>query len=116
MILTNNPLAKEKYQVQMVEGDQREVLLAVRDLLHKGHQLITNPLAASGRMHFSPHRSVVVSDEVGAVSTDHILRLENSLSFLNRALAQHEVDYKNKEDYAVIDLELLNAALEEINR
>ncbi|UUM10819.1 GrdX family protein [Clostridiaceae bacterium HFYG-1003] len=115
MILTNNILLREQNTVLWVEGDQVDVLKKARDLIHRGHRLLTSPLAASGRMHFSPVRSILLTDEAEQPEEDSILAIENSLQLLETSLAVHRVDYKNKDDYGFIDNELLTQALNEIN-
>lgn len=115
MILTNNSMVDESLNRIMIEGDQLDVLKTARDLVHKGHHLLTSPLAASGRMHFSPVRSILLSDEPSEDNTESLLAIENSLILLETSLASHTVDYKNKEDYEFIDNELLTVALNEIN-
>ena len=73
MILTNNLKLREHPATVWVDGDQSDVLITARNLIHKGHRLLTSPLAASGRMHFSPVRSIVLTDETTAnsASDDH---------------------------------------------
>ncbi|MGX7109558.1 GrdX family protein [Facklamia miroungae] len=115
MILTNNLTVNESGNKILVEGDQLDVLKKARDFIHKGHYLITSPLAASGRMHFSPVRSILISDKPEGDNTQSLLAIENSIELLQNSLAMHTVDYKNKEDYEFIDYELLKVALHEVN-
>lgn len=114
MILTNNSMFGDDPDVVRIEGDQLAVLKKARDMIHKGHHLLTSPLAASGRMHFSPVRSILISDEPGGDNQESLLAIENSLILLETSLATHTVDYKNLKDYEFIDNELLTQALYEI--
>lgn len=117
MILTNNKKIGEKNDLVFVDGHQMEVLMEARNYLHKGHMLISSPLAASGRMHFSPVRSLILSDEkYEALHSDGIGILENAILNLSKFLLKHGVDEKNRDDYEVIDKELLEEALKEIKR
>lgn len=115
MILTNNPEIEEKNIIR-VTGDQVEVLEKCRDMIHKGHRLITSPLAASGRMHYSPYRTIVISDDAGELDEKSVEYIESSLMKLKNALSLHEVDHRNSKDYGVIDKVLFENALKEIER
>ncbi|MFB0918464.1 MAG: GrdX family protein, partial [Clostridiaceae bacterium] len=95
MILTNNMIIKDKYNNSWVEGDQKTVLYKARDLIHKGHRLITSPLAASGRMHYSPVRTIILSDEPGEVDLMSIEAIESGILKLETALGRHTVDHRN---------------------
>lgn len=114
MILTNNSMLRDHPDTNWVEGDQGDVLRRARDLIHKGHRLLTSPLAASGRMHFSPVRSLVLSDAPEESGQQSILTIENGISLYETAVSRHTLDYKNKADYEFIDNELLTQALYEI--
>ncbi len=115
MILTNNSKLRDHPEAHWVEGEQNDVLLKARDLIQKGHKLLTSPLAASGRMHFSPVRSIIVSDETGAADPESVMLIEDGLAMLKTALSKHVVDHRNLEGYEVIDYELLTVALNEID-
>lgn len=113
MILTNNPLVCHSQQAVVVSGSQKDVLLYARDLIHRGHRLLTAPLAASGRMHFSPVRSLLISDHPRDVEDRSVISIENSLQLLETALSKHSVDTVHRKDYEIIDNELLITALNE---
>ncbi len=115
MILTNNSKLRDHPEANWVEGEQMDVLLTARNLIQKGHKLLTSPLAASGRMHFSPVRSIIVSDETGAADPESVMLIEDGLTMLTTALSKHVVDHRNLEGYEVIDHELLTVALREID-
>lgn len=65
IVVTNNPLVAEKWpnEAQLVDGDPGCVFAAVRDLVHRGHRLLTHPLAGSVKPNESPYRSVIVTRE-----------------------------------------------------
>ena len=116
MILTNNILIKDNHINQWVDGDQGDVLYSARDLVHKGHKLITSPLAASGRMYYSPVRTIVLTDDSGDIDLDSVNAVESAIIKYTTALGKHTVDYRNLVDYQIIDNELLTEALKEIER
>lgn len=116
MILTNNLKLRDHPETAWVNGEQSDVLLAARDLIHKGHRLLTSPLAASGRMHFSPVRSIVLSDEASPTNdTASVLAIENGINQHKTTISVHAVDHRNISGYEIIDYELLIQALNEIN-
>ncbi|HAZ36265.1 MAG TPA: GrdX protein, partial [Clostridiaceae bacterium] len=59
IIITNNPLSKEffndKYEVQFINGSLMDVLIKVRDLIHKGYVLLTHPLMGSVKPNQTPY-------------------------------------------------------------
>ena len=115
-IITNNPAVQAEYgEVLFVKGDFEKVLVATRDSVYSGHQLITHPLAASIRMFFSPYRSIMVSDSQ-VFDISHMEMIENSLETYRKQMGQRQADEKNAKDYALIDLDLLRSAIGEHER
>lgn len=116
-ILSNNPLVKElDYKIKFVEGDFIHVLTRARDLVHTGHSLISSPLAASIRMIYSPYRSIILSENKGQDIDLHVEIIENSIENYKKSMGVRQPDFKNKEDYALIDKKLILSAMEEHNR
>lgn len=115
MILTNNDLIDNENRVVFIEGFTRDVLLQARDLIHKGHTLLTSPLAASGKMNYSPIRSIVLSDNPDGNNSESILLIENAVARINKILKTRNFDYENIDGYKLIDSELLFSALDEID-
>lgn len=114
LIITNNPsVAESKDNVLFVDGSAEETLIKVRDFVHEGYELISHPLAASLRMMFSPFRSVILgkkSEQVDGFSAEII---EDSIIKYKRHNDFRKRDTANGEDYKMIDLILLEAALHE---
>ncbi|MHB8074350.1 GrdX family protein [Desulfosporosinus fructosivorans] len=114
LIITNNPtVAEMKDNVLFVDGSAEETLIKVRDLVHEGYELISHPLAASLRMMFSPFRSVILgkkSEQIDAFSAEII---EDSIIKYKRHMDFRRRDTAHGDDYKMIDLILLEAALEE---
>ncbi|WP_373897713.1 GrdX family protein [Haloimpatiens sp. FM7315] len=68
IIITNNPLAKEKLKeeenvimVEFINGNVLEVFSKVRDYVHLGYELMTHPLMSSVKPNETPYRTVGVS-------------------------------------------------------
>ncbi|MDO5755460.1 MAG: GrdX family protein [Tissierellia bacterium] len=114
-IITNNPLAKDvEKEIILVDGSFREVLTTVRDLIHKGHRLLTHPLPASSRMFLSPVRSVVISKETKDLDEFSATMISESIELYDKHLGNRYIDEEHRKDYEQIDLDLLHSALDEL--
>ena len=121
MIVTNNPLVLEGHgdggPLIRVAGGYREVLVAARDLVHRGHRLVTHPLMGSLKPNETPYRSIVLSTKPGQGTDNHSLALiEEAIGLFDRfADPTHfpktrKPDAAGLKDFAVIDLSLLESA------
>ena len=114
LIISNNPSVIARYdEAFFVSGDFIDVLYKVRDLIHKGHQLISHPLGSSGRMMSSPYRSVLVSIDAGPFNAEHCGIVESSIEMYHAKMGLGEADHSSGKDYELIDLELLESSLSE---
>ena len=112
-IVSNNSLVKEKFDcVEFVDGSYIDVLIATRDLIHKGCSLVSHPLPASIRMVFSSIRSIVI-EEGNGFDENSILIIEEAVDKYNLTMKNRNVDFKNVKDYEIVDLTLVESALEE---
>ncbi|WP_434132312.1 GrdX family protein [Sporomusa sphaeroides] len=114
LIVTNNPaVTANKANMVFVEGSAAETLIKVRDLVHEGYELISHPLAASLRMLFSPFRSVILGKKLARVDDVSAVIIEDSISKYQRHMEFRKPDSAHDEDYKMMDLILLEAALDE---
>lgn len=113
LIVTNNPLLKDEDGIKFVEGTFRDVLIAVRDLVFSGYELVSHPLFASSRMMFSPFRTVILGKKMDRPSPEECEVAENSLALYDNVTAHRNVQPEHDEDYAYMDLRLHEAALKE---
>lgn len=114
LIVTNNPaVTASKANMVFVEGSAAETLIKVRDLVHEGYELISHPLAASLRMLFSPFRSVILGKKLAKVDDVSAVIIEDSISKYQRHMKFRKPDSAHDEDYKMMDLILLEAALDE---
>lgn len=117
LIITNNPKVRESFTNSVyLESTLEELLVKVRDMVHQGHELITHPLGASIRMMFSPYRSVLVSSDQKEFNEFHVSIAENSIEDYRKNTFNRKTDYQHKNDYAMIDIQLLNEAINEHER
>ena len=117
IIISNNPEVKEKYkQTYFIDGISRDVLIKVRDLIHKGYELISHPLPASIKTMSSPFRSVILTEEkTSSVDPLQLEVIENSIQKLDRHIKLNGIDSKHSDDYKKLDYLFLKSALEESN-
>ncbi len=117
IIVTNNPQVRDKYsdKVLFVDGSVEQVLVKVRDMVHKGYELISHPLPASLRIMFSPYRSVIIGQNRGVTDPLEAEIAEESIWKYRKQMSTRDVDTRNNADYQMIDLILLDSALEDEN-
>lgn len=114
LIITNNPVVKEKYEnVLFINGSVEETLIKVRDMVHQGYELISHPLAASLRMMYSPYRSVILGKRQTKVDFLYAEIIEDSIIKYKRHTDHRKKDTVNGDDYQAVDLILLESALSE---
>ena len=121
IIITNNPDVKEAFgdrDIRFVDGGYREVLVSARDLVHKGHRLLTHPLMGSLKPNETPYRTVVMSKEAAALDPDSLQLIEQAIETFDRFAATVRRDRGDNTpepllaDFRLIDLSLVNSALE----
>src|SRR5690554_1096241 len=112
IIVTNNPLVKDYYSnIRYLEGTIHDVLIEVRNLVHKGHRIISHPLPGSIKILLSPYRSVVLSHRIGEIDIEQLMIIEESLSTFMLHKNERELDKNHHKDYMNLDFELLKSAL-----
>ncbi|MFV0518956.1 MAG: GrdX family protein [Lachnospirales bacterium] len=114
--ITNNPLVAEKIEsgnkvkiVFLESATYREILVYARDMIHKGHKLLTHPLTSSIKPNETPYKSVIVG-EIGEISL-------MDLDILEQAIGVYDKFYANKktpvyiqsvnEDFMLIDYDII---------
>lgn len=116
-IVTNNPRVKNSYEnIVFINGGFEDVLVKTRDLIHSGYELINHPLGASIRMLYSPYRSIIIGQKEENINDIYVETIENSIENYRKHMEVKNPDIENKEDYSLIDSELLKSALEEHER
>ncbi len=119
LIVTNNPMVKEIAGSEYQETDLMAVLHRVRDLVHKGHRLISHPLAGSVKPNETPYKSVVLSTDADAtVDFDSLRIIEGSIQVAAKMLQDRPLpawDNRVRADFQVIDHALLSSALQSLS-
>ena len=117
MIITNNDWVLNKYKdsfnVIYIDGSFKDVLIAVRDKLHLGHELLTHPLGSSVKPSETPYKSVIITDNKKNLSINSIYMIENAIityDKFNKDKLKFITD-KIRDDLKLIDLTVLESAL-----
>ncbi len=120
VFLTNNSriknLSLHGYEVHCFpELDALEILVKTRDLIHKGHRLLTHPLHSSLKPNETPFRTSLISLEPGnAVDSESLLLIESAVHSYEKFLKDrelHQLSEKNLQDFALIDFDLMRQAV-----
>jgi len=126
LLVTNNPLVKKEIEDGNLGNDLDiklklcddldQVMIKVRDFIHKGYNLISHPLAGSVKPAQNPYRSILIEKDNG-------LNYE-SLKTIEKAIEKLKQFQKNKiekeypadilEDYQVIDHSLISSGIKSI--
>ena len=118
ILITNNEKvveqwkkSKEIFLMQMNSPNMMDVLYHTRDLLHKGHWLLTHPFTGSLKPNESPYKSILVSEEVQQLNLHHVATIEQCIasaqtSLMNRPLPVYSENVLS--DYRLIDHDLIN--------
>ena len=118
LIVTNNPsLSAADHIIQLSDADVPAVLCAVRDYLHKGHRLLTHPLAGSVKPNENPYKSIVITSKPGALDLESLSILEGAIALARRMLRESppkQLPAHVLSDMALIDHSLLSAGLDSL--
>lgn len=117
MIITNNDWVLRKYEesfnVVFIDGTFKDVLIAVRDKLHMGHELLTHPLSSSVKPGDTPYKSIAISDDIKNVNFNSIYTIENAIITYDKFNKDKLklISDKIAEDLKLVDLTVLESAL-----
>ncbi|MCL2662376.1 MAG: GrdX family protein [Oscillospiraceae bacterium] len=115
IVVTNNPLVKaqyeDRYTVNFIETDLLGILTAVRNLIHKGHQLLTHPLMGSVKPNESPYKSVVISKITESTNAQSVTVIEESIQAAKK-FSPRDIPEQCLNDLQVVDLSLISSAID----
>lgn len=123
-IITNNCLVRDKYssglsnlKVEYLEnGTCLEVLVKVRDFLHKGRRLETHPMSGSVKPNQNPYKTVIISDDKTDAEElkEFVTVIENGIITFQNFLRDRPLpDWSDalREDFKIVDLSLIESAV-----
>jgi len=133
ILVTNNPLVQEQYKdilkVDFLDAGLLDVLIRVRDLVHKGHRLLTHPLSGSVKPNETPYKSVLltsskeitvqqpekeeISGAVTKLRTDSqsVRIIEECIQTVQK-FPQENIPEQYLNDLQTVDLSLIRSAME----
>lgn len=121
LIVTNNSKCWEKYHEKYAveyreEWTYLEVLFHCRDLVHRGGQLVTHPMAGSLKPNQTPYRSVVLADDTAEDKEPwrDVELMENSIAACEKFLRCRALPLwppNMREDFKTLDLSFIEGAL-----
>lgn len=116
LILTNNPLVLEKlgntHKVVCLETSYEGILKEVRDKIHEGHLLLSHPLSGSVKPNETPYKSVMISEERGAVDLRSLEIIENAIEACGKFEFRADRYGENvRKDFQLIDWTLLESGI-----
>jgi hypothetical protein len=119
IIITNNALVSEnfnkKFTVNYISGTATEVLVKVRDYIHRNHRLLTHPLVSSIKPNEMPFRTVIISkDRDNNIDMESLELIEKSISTTNKFMKDFGIPNWNKnilQDFQLIDFDIINNAI-----
>ncbi len=117
IIITNNPLIKSKfasdYQIKFLNDELQQVFIYARDLVHKGHKLLSHPLSGSIKPNENPFKSILVSADSGSLDFDSLKIIENAILMLsNFPIKYKEFPLYWRDEFATVDLDLISGAIQ----
>ena len=115
ILVTNNPIVREQYQsrfrVDFLETDVSGVFLHVRDLIHKGHQLLTHPLTGSIKPNETLYKSVLLTEKTDRTDFKSVGIIEGCIQ-TGAKFSPQNIREEHKNDMQLVDLSLIRSALD----
>lgn len=118
-ILTNNPTVLKKLgdtsSVTYEDVGFAEILIAARDLIQKGHKLLSHPLAGNLRPKQSPYKSLLLSASPGETDPASVVLIEDCIHFCEKHPdTRPNLPDSVLEDFQLVDFSLIESAIEGI--
>lgn len=119
VIITNNEMVVDelgkKIDFIFIEGTLMDVLLIVRDYVHKGHRILTHPMMGSVKPNETPYKTVLISRGNGeTIDVDSLTLIENSIQTAEKFIKDKKTpDWSKKllADFRLIDYDLIYHAI-----
>jgi len=113
-LVTNNPLVKTKYEndftVDFTETDLIGILIRARDLIHKGHKLLTHPLSGSVKPNETIYKTIMISETPGETDMQSVVIIEDCIIAAEK-FTQRQLPEQFIYDMQVVDLSLIESAV-----
>ena len=117
LLVTNNPLTKAEcrdgLECKLLNTDLHGVLIYVRDLIHKGHRLLTHPMSGSIKPNETPYKSVLISGNPGKTDSESVRIIEECIQTVQK-FPPKQTSQQDLKDMQIIDHSLIKPALDNI--
>ncbi len=115
IIITNNPLVKEKYvdkEVEFSDVSYQEVLQIVKNKIALGHKILTHPLSGSVKPKETPYKSIMISKDKSSVDLESIDIIENAIITTEKFVERRDKwTEKVLKDFQLVDFTLIDSAM-----
>jgi len=113
ILVTNNPLVHQQYRgdfrVTFLDTDLLEIFINVRDLIHKGHKLLTHPLTGSIKPNESPYKSILVTGTAAETDTQSVSIMEECIETVKK-FPPKSINKKHLLDMQILDLSFIKTS------
>lgn len=95
-----------------------EILKRTRDFIHKGHVLLTHPLAGSVKPYETPFKSIAVAAIPRELDSQSLEIIEDAISMTESFLKNYQKrDFSERvyDDFRLIDFSLIQSGLESLS-
>lgn len=119
LIVTNNDKVIKKYQefydIDYIDTESMyDVLVKVRDFIHKGYNLLTHPMSGSLKSNQTPYKSILIKKN-NCIKFDDLELIESAIDNYNKFIKNRKLTSwpKNiKEDFKTVDLSLIESCFD----
>ena len=118
IIITNNPLVKEKYvdkEVEFYDKKYQEILQIVKNKIAEGHKILTHPLSGSVKPKETPYKSIMITKEKKELDLSSLEIIENAIATCEKFKERSEKwTPKVLEDFRLVDFTLIDSAMDSV--
>ncbi len=115
IIITNNPLVKEKYvdkEVEFYDKKYQEILQIVKNKIALGHKILTHPLSGSVKPKETPYKSIMISKDKEYVDLDSLEIIESAIATCEKFKERSDKwTPQVLKDFQLVDFTLIDSAM-----
>ena len=116
IIITNNPLVKEKYvdkEVEFYDKKYQEILQIVKNKIALGHKILTHPLSGSVKPKETPYKSIMISKDKEYVDLDSLEIIESAIATCEKFKERSDKwTPQVLKDFQLVDFTLIDSAID----
>jgi len=102
----------EHYQIDFQNENYMHVLKSTRDYIHRGHTLLTHPLAGSVKPNETPYKSIMITTEKKRLNLESVKIIEESIYTCEKFVTTTKNGHlKRLTDFQYIDCSLIENAI-----